>query len=338
MKLGIIGTGYMGRTHYTAAGQVSGVEVVAVADARGTTFLEGEFPNVRAYTDGLDLIRDEEVDAVIIAVPTFLHETFAVEAARHGKHILCEKPFALTVAAAERMLEAANAGNVSLMIAQPLRFWPAYVALRRAVLEGRIGRPRFVHGWRLATMPDWGAWFQDPSKSGGCLLDLHIHDLDFAYHLLGQPRSVYTAGVLDTNGASSHVDTTLQYPDCVATLEASYDLPPSWPFSMGLRVSGESGCVEYSFAVSGNVEEREAASTRLMHYPRKGRAVEIDFETGDAYVEQLRYFVGTVARGAGLSVCPPDESLAVMKVYEACVASLESGATVDLGDSAMERR
>jgi predicted dehydrogenase len=330
IRLGIVGLGHIATTHLAAAEQTTEVAIAAATRSRSADAVLVNHPRLKIYDRPADLFGDRSLDGVIVCVPTYLHEEFVVAAARAGKHILCEKPFALDVGAAERMLQAARVQGVTLMIAQVLRFWPEYVRVHATAASGRLGELQAVSAWRLATYPPWGSWFRDPEKSGGCLLDLQIHDIDFVHWLMGPPDSVFARGLQSPTGSWDHVVTTLGYPDAVAQVEASYLMPPGWPFRMGLRATGGAAAIEYDWRVVGNIEERAVAERRVRLFEAGKAPFEVPIENTDAYVEQLKYFAQLIACGQSPDRCPPEESLAVMRVMAACRQSVETAAPVRL--------
>ncbi len=330
IRLGIIGLGHIATTHLSAAEQIPDAAIVAATRSSSGEGVLVRYPRLQIYDRPADLLHDRSIDGVIICVPTFLHEEFVIAAARAGKHILCEKPFALDVPSAERMLQVVRAEGVTLMIAQVLRFWPEYVRVRETIQSGRIGEVQTVSAWRLATYPPWGSWFRDPAKSGGCLLDLQVHDIDFVHWLLGPPEIVSARGLRSATGSWDHVVTTLGYATSLAHIEASYLMPPGWPFRMGLRASGSTATIDYDWRVVGNIEERAAAERRVHLYEAGKAPFEVPVEKTDAYVEQLRYFARQVSLGLPPDLCPPEESLAVMRVMAACRESVEAGLPIRL--------
>lgn len=330
VRLGIAGMGAMGRIHYEASLKVRNARVVAVSTSRPQEARAFLPPEVAITRDYKDLLQNSGVDAVVIAVPTFLHEEYATEAAQRGRHILCEKPFAMDQAAARRMLDVAGRAGVILMIAQVLRFWPHYALIKAMVAEGRLGAIRAVDAYRLATYPGWGEWFRDPWKSGGARLDVQIHDADFIYWLLGLPKQIHAAGFKSTQGAWDHVVTTFRYPDVVASMEATFLMPAGWPFSCGIRVTGEAGCLEYDFRVAGNMAERGEATNRLLFYTPQAPTQTLVTSDEDMYVAQLRYFADCVESGRDPAQCPPGESYEVMGLMDHCLDSLERGQVVSV--------
>ena len=286
--------------------------------------------DVALFTNFSDMLRCAELQAVIVCVPTHLHEQFVIEALSQGLSVLCEKPFALDLASAQRMLGARRSSPGCLMIAQVLRFWPSYVRIKQLVTEGTIGTVQAVAAHRLAQYPPWGDWFRDPKKSGGAMLDMQVHDIDFVYWLLGSPQEVYAAGRQSQTGSWDQVTSLLRYPNSIATLEATYLMPTAWPFTCGIRVTGSHGCLEFSFRVGGNVEQREQADSSLRLYANDGTVSEPAVAQDDMYVAQLQYFGDCVARKQPPSLCPPEETFEVMKIMSACRQSLSMRVPVQL--------
>ena len=204
-KIAIVGFGFMGRMHYGNWKKIRGAKVVAICDAnlaQLTTVTGGniagsdattDFTGVDIYDDFAKMLAAGGFDVVDVTLPTPLHPDMTVAALRAGYHVLCEKPMALKVRDCDRMLKAAEASGKTLLIAQCLRFWPEYVALRKLLLSGRYGRVVAADFFRASCAPDpKGAhgWFLAEKKSGGCLLDLHIHDADMIAWLFGKPKCV----------------------------------------------------------------------------------------------------------------------------------------------------
>jgi predicted dehydrogenase len=330
VKLGIAGTGYIGRVHLEAARGVPEVRVLAVATLKAEEISEA-FPGLQIYPTYQELLRDDRLDAVIICLPTHLHEVAAVEAAARGLHILCEKPMGLEAASAQRMLQAAQAHGCILMVAHVLRFWPQYARIKELVEAGEVGSVCSVTACRLAKYPPWSDWFRDPAQSGGCLLDLQIHDVDFVHWMLGHPQSVYTVGIQTSTGSWDHVHTTLNYPQAQASLEATYLMPESWPFTTRIQVLGTGGALEYTFRVSANMQERDQASHFFRLYKSDGTVSEPTGPGDDMFAAQLRYFAGCVADRQPPRLCPPEETCQVMQVMTASRQSADSGRVVALG-------
>jgi myo-inositol 2-dehydrogenase / D-chiro-inositol 1-dehydrogenase len=183
LRVGVVGTGMMGRYHVERlAGGVPNAEVVAVSDV----YVEGarkvgEQVGARVYSDGNELVRDDEVDAVLIASPGFTHEEFTLACLAADKPVLCEKPLAPTADACVRVLEAEAAKPRRLIQVGFMRRYDAdFRALKAGVDDGRVGRPLLLHCiHRNASVPP--AFTTDMMIS-----DSVVHDIDVTRWLLGQ--------------------------------------------------------------------------------------------------------------------------------------------------------
>jgi len=200
MRVGIIGAGWPGERHTEAYKLVPAVEVVAVSDTdekRRHAFAR-RFDVPRVYGGYQELIADPNIDAVSIGLPNDLHCPAAVLALASGKHVLCEKPPALTVAEAEQMAEAARSRGLVLSYALQRRFNTATVELGRLISEGALGD---VYHARAVWTRTWGVpggvggWFTDPARAGGgALIDIGVHVLDMAWYLMGRPDPLTVSG------------------------------------------------------------------------------------------------------------------------------------------------
>src|SRR5262249_15186888 len=148
---------------------------------------------------------------VDVCVPTPLHAKVVTAALAAGKHVLCEKPLARTLAETQAIARIARTATSFLMPAMCMRFWPEWAWLKQAVSKNRYGRVLSASFLRQGTIPP--GWYRDGELSGGALLDLHVHDTDFVCHLFGRPKSVSSQGCRGRNGRTDHVMTQYQYDD-----------------------------------------------------------------------------------------------------------------------------
>ena len=167
------------------------VEVVALADCR-EEFLQkaaAEFPEARTYTYGMELIERENLDAVHICLPSYLHTEHAVAAMKKGMNVLVEKPVCLTREEGELLLETQKETGVKVMVGQVVRAFDEYRYLKEVYVNKTLGKLKSIVMQRVSGNVRWGfeGWFHDEKKSGSVVLDLHIHDLDFLRYMLGEP-------------------------------------------------------------------------------------------------------------------------------------------------------
>jgi predicted dehydrogenase len=191
MKIALLGLGFMGATHLKALKNIRQVELVAVA-SDDDRMADCSAP--RKYRDWRDAVADPQAEAFDICLPTNLHASAAVAALNAGKHVLVEKPMALDAAEADAMIEAARRSGRILMVAQVLRFFPAYRVMADVVKSGRLGAVRAAMFRRRSATPAWGAWLTDKRASGGGIFDLMVHDVDMCLHLFGPPEAVSATG------------------------------------------------------------------------------------------------------------------------------------------------
>jgi len=302
MKLGLLGYGFMGGVHLAALQRIEGVTVPAVASrmrpsadgpSRGNMNLpSGPLPDsVRWSSDWRQVVRDPTIDAVDICLPTNLHKEIVIEALNSGKHVLCEKPMALSASDCDDILAAAAKSSNVFMVGQVLRFMSPYRYAASFLRE--VGRDA-VTGCTLQRStgyPDWGGWLAKEECSGGAILDLLSHDLEQALSLFGPPASVSATsrGPVDTMNA------VLRYED-------------------GLVVNVDGGWYssDTPFNASFCLEAGEASLTfhdgKLVRHANGREDEAIALPEEDPYYREIAYFVDCCRCGVSPELCPPAES------------------------------
>jgi predicted dehydrogenase len=199
VRVGIMGGGWPGQAHAKGYDASGGFKIVAVADlipARREK-LQAEHRIAKVYADAKELIADKDVDAVSVCLPTFLHAPIAVAALKAGKHVICEKPPAMSAKEAKQIEAAARKAGKVVLYAVQRRFGGHEQAAKQAIAKGYAGDVYHARaGWmRTRGIPIGTGWFTDKSRSGGgALIDLGVHALDLAWYLLGQPKPVSAFG------------------------------------------------------------------------------------------------------------------------------------------------
>ena len=157
-------------------------------DSEAVEFVE----HINFYTDLDEMFTKEQFDFVDICVPSFLHSKITCDVLRCGYHVMCEKPMALYFEDCLEMIRASEEMGKELMIGQCLRFYPAFDYIKEVIDDGRFGKVTGAYFSRISEPPVWGweNWFMDPKRSGGCITDLHIHDVDIIRYLFGEPKAV----------------------------------------------------------------------------------------------------------------------------------------------------
>jgi myo-inositol 2-dehydrogenase / D-chiro-inositol 1-dehydrogenase len=246
MRVGIVGAGTMGAVH-AAGWKSTDATLVGVMSKNQASALEvGKRFETRVFGTYEDLLN--EVDIIDICVPTDFHKDLVLQAAKLGRHIICEKPIALTIEDGQTMIEACKAAKVRLFIAMVVRFFPQYSAAQQAVANGQIGNIGVMRLKRVAYQPIGDeAWFTDEARSGGMLVDLMIHDFDYARWLGGEVKRVFAKSVRgqDPNAPSDYALVTLGFDDGrMALVEGGWAYPPG-VFRTALDIAGSDGVIEW---------------------------------------------------------------------------------------------
>lgn len=335
--VGIIGLGFMGATHYRAflAAQDAGFQcrVIAVCDRSperltGRADVMGNIDTghgerlfdptrLRVSREPRDLLIDPRIHLLSICTPTDSHADLAIAALRAGKHVLVEKPVALSSTEARRIAETARETGRLCMPAMCMRFWPGWTWLRERVRDGRFGPVRSAVFQRLGSAPTWNPEFYgDPARSGGSLFDLHIHDADFIRWCFGPPIAVASTGSL------AHVTTLYRYPDGGprhVVAEGGQDHAPGFGFRMRYVVAFEKATADFDLGRTPHL---------LLH--RDGTSEPVDLPAGAGYDGQIRHIVDAIlgARTNADLLATIDEAVEVTRILEAERQSLESGQAV----------
>ncbi|MFJ8895362.1 Gfo/Idh/MocA family protein [Leifsonia sp. NPDC102414] len=293
----IVGAGRMAEAH--ARGWLAlGVRVRAVVSPRRRPSLPAA-PDARWDTTLDEALTDPAVTIVSVCTPTPTHAELAIRALEAGRNVLLEKPIALTVEDARAVAAAADRAPGVLMVAQVVRFFPAYAELAERVAAGGIGRVRALRATRLTSSPHRPDWLADEEQSGGMVVDFAIHDFDQANLHFGEPVAV--TAVRTPGGYGAPVTTTIEYRDGgVATVLSVADLPEGFAFSTSLDLVGTDG-----------VDALQPAE-------------------GEPFVAQARYFLDCVTEGSPPDRCPTSAAVDALRVALAARKSLRASTRVVL--------
>ncbi len=279
LRVGIVGAGVMGQTHLAAwvaeghpvtlfdvvpgvAAEVAGRFGAGAAGPAGSVGSVGAGAAVaREAAAGASVVAAETLDALFersdvvdVCTATHQHAEVAIAAARAGRHVICEKPIARTVADAEAMIVAAADSGVRLFVAQVLRFFPEYEAARRTVLDGAIGAPAVLRLKRASYRPRHapGHWFFDEAKSGGMIVDLMIHDFDYVRWVAGEVVAVQcrSTAVERPGRETDHAFAILTHASgAISQVTGSWAYAPP-AFRTSFEIAGSHGLIEYDSATA----------------------------------------------------------------------------------------
>lgn len=219
VKVGLIGAGFVTDLHtFSFQKYVPNAEVVAVASptpGKAAHFAKARgIPN--AFENYRDLLAMKDIDVITVAVPNDLHAQVTIDAARAGKHVICEKPLCKTLEEADQMIDACRQHGVLLLYAEELLFAPKYVRAKTLIDEGALGKVFIAKQWEEHSGPHM-PWFWDVNRSGGgVLLDMGCHSIEYTRWVLGKPK---VKSVSATLGTFVHADKTQGEDHAVAVIE-----------------------------------------------------------------------------------------------------------------------
>lgn len=325
LNLGIIGAGRIADIHARSIQAVETARIAGVVDVDSKRVERfASIYHTRSYASVDALLEDQSIDAVIICSPTFAHAEQAIHAAEAGKHILCEKPLAMTLEEADRIIAATDRAGVILMVGHVLRLMPEYRSACELLTGGELGQVRTMYAARMSglTAGAWQGWLLDDRFSLG-VFDAQIHDLDFFTWVLGKGQTIESRGWRAPAGALEHVSSVLTYDqECWVIAESSFAVPPTYPFTMYLRAICERGVLEFHFQGESYAKPN---SRRLTLYSSQGKARDLTPPSGDPYADQMRRFVAGVQRGEAPSHGCAKDARAVLSLALAAQRSLEKG-------------
>jgi predicted dehydrogenase len=326
VRVGVVGAGFIGETH-VAAWSAEGAHVVVydVDGARAASLAERH--GARAAASLTELV--DRVSVVDVCTPTHLHAEVAIAAAEAERHVICEKPIARTLADAEAMVTAARLHGVRLFVGHVVRFFPEYVAARRAVLDGAIGDPAVLRLTRATFRPRQPIdhWFFDPARSGGIILDMMIHDLDFARWIAGDVMTVQcrSVGASQPDLGVDHAVAILTHcSGAISHVSASWGYAPP-TFRTEFEIAGSRGLIEHDSSTTMPV-----ISSLLAHTETGGLTAMADTVlAGDPFRLELAEFARAIRDGTEARVGATD-GLEALRLALAADESARTGAVVRL--------
>lgn len=332
-KYAIIGFGGLGKIHLANLIELErergDIKLVAICGADPKTFKQNvkinlgtvdigslDFDSCNFYVDYKELIDKEAPDFIVSAVPTYLHEEVAAYALLRGIHIFSEKPMALSVDGCDRMISLAKSRGLVLMIGQCLRFDPAFTLLKELISSEKYGKAYRAEFVRYSELPmwSWNNWILDPEKSGGCVLDMHIHDVDLINWFFGTPKTLRSA-VTEKKAELEAIFTQYFYDELLVTSAADWSLPSSFPFDSRCQINFENACAVISGGELTIYSDGEKEKPKL--------------SLESAFVSEMREFLAQVIDGAECSVISAESVRDSVKLAKAEILSAKLGQSVE---------
>ncbi|MGO1582100.1 MAG: Gfo/Idh/MocA family protein [Actinomycetaceae bacterium] len=331
LGIGIVGVGGIALSHMAALRTMTSARLVAVCDvdaARAAEVAHAE--RCAGYGSAEELLADDAVDAVIVCTPNMTHESLGLQVLEAGKHLLMEKPLALTPDGARAVAAEADARGLALAVGHSHRFADQSLAVREVIDAGEIGSPRFVRvvmngGW---IWPGWQSWVLNPELSGGHSLHNGVHLVDLASWWIGEPAtSVFSVGQHATSESLQIHDYLVMElgfaGGASAVCEISRGERPRNAGYLELTVVGSEGVLSRTWDAEGILAWTDAGLT----------AWGVDGSGGRTFVRELEAFVAA-ARGEADVVPPLSAAIHAVDIAVASEASLREGRTIEIGAAA----
>lgn len=333
----------MGWIHYLAYQKVQGIELGAICtrdakkragDWRG---IKGNFgpegtkvdlSGVAAYAEIDELLADKDVDLVDLCLPPDMHADIAVKALQSGKHVLVEKPMALTTADCERMVAAASAAGKQLLVGHVLPFFPEYAYARKLIDERTYGKLLGGTFKRVISDPLWLKDFYDPNKVGGPLVDLHVHDAHLIRMLFGMPAAVSSQGRM-RGDVVEYCNTLFHFDDPALAVSATSGVvnQQGRPFTHGFEIHLEQATLQFEFAAFTNAAE----TMPLKIITSDGEVLRPDLGDGDpvsGFVAEIEETARSIATGKPSAILSGDLARDAIILCHKQTESVRSGQTV----------
>jgi len=322
----------MGRNHVRVYRELASAELVAVADCdAGTAGRIAQLSDCQAYVDHRQMLECERPDVVSVAVPTAAHCEVVLDALSAGSNVLVEKPMALTVEHAEKMVDAARSAGRLLMVGHVERYNPAIVELRKRLMNGELGRVFQIHARRLSPLPR-------RIVDAGVVFDLATHDIDIMWHLIGQPVTRAYAETATTL-QHSHEDLLLGIlhfaSGTFGLVEANWLTPTKL---RELYVTGEAGMYhtdyltqDLYFYENGEVTTTDWNALTVLRGVSEGAMTRFVFPKSEPLAGEITAFLAAVERGDEHGIVTGAEGLRVVKLALALLESSRVRSTVECG-------
>ncbi len=327
--VGIIGYGFMGRTHARAyqSAHRDGYpcRMLAVADttvqaldqtqeAAGnivSSAPEIDSSGITLLCDAQELIQRSDIALVSICTHTQTHVELAIQALKAGKHVLVEKPISLKPEAVRSLADFASQSQQVCVPAMCMRFWPAWVRVREIIESKQYGPVRSAVFHRLGSRPTWAAdFYTDDTRTGGVLYDLHIHDTDFIIHCFGTPDAVTTAG------DGLHLSTIYHYAKGPVHVlaQAAWDYQPSAGFQMRYTIVCEQATIDFDISRDDQL---------MIYHGDSSTPVDVGPLTG--YDGEIRYVLDLISGQPDCNTTSMNDASMVASVLDAQRRSMEKG-------------
>ena len=255
------------------------------------------------YYDMEEMLEKEKPDLVDICLPTRFHADTTIKLLKRGYNVLCEKPMASTYEDCQRMLQAVNPTINQLMIGQCLRFYPEYEYLQDLVVNKNYGEVINAEFYRYSPPPFWSGdnWQMNVNQSGGCLVELNIHDIDYIRWAFGEPNDA-TCCMESRINEMDYVESHFNYDTCHVKVHSGWTTPED-TFKYGYQVQFEQALLQMQ---NGKITVQEIGK----------EPTEVPVTLRDGVIGEIEYFVNILLHNLDNEKNPPESSARTMLLLE----------------------
>lgn len=316
ISIGIAGAGLMGETHAQNYLKIKDIELYALSEKNNIkqNIFKDRFSPLIVYDDVYKMIEDDNIDLIDICLPTPMHAKIAIAALAKNKHVLLEKPIALNLDDALLIKKAAENSSGKFMVAHVLRFWPEYKSMRKIINTSMIDETICgIYASRYNELPLWSedTWIMDEKLSGGLIIDLIIHDIDYIIWNFGKADKVFCHGIFNDKNFAIQVMAVLKLKNgAVAYIDGGYLNPTGSGLTSQMRLYSNNSSLEM-FSNKNTIKLSQ----------KKELTKEVDVYGNDGYLEELSYFIDCIKQKKEPVIITIDDAIESLKT---CLAIKES--------------
>lgn len=314
IKVGILGTGF-GKTHANIYSKLKNVKIEGVFGRTEEKLKKlGDELGVFVTNNIDDIIKNPDINLIDVCLPTNVHKKYVVKSLENGKDVFCETPICYTLEEAEVMKSCAEKNNKKIFVDLFFKFSDPHRIAIELIKTKSLGKPLTITAYQK-TPPHWGNMDLDK-----IVQDFMLHNFDFITEIKGMPQSLVANGYYNNN---SHICSTLEYEDGLASVESSTLLPGKFPFNIGFTIICEHGTIYFD----GKYGEKTKQEMKIY---KNEEIKEVTLPSNDDYEEAIKHVISHIEKNKNSSIISIDEAIKSLNIVLAIKESLNSNCTVSL--------
>ncbi|MGH7179594.1 MAG: Gfo/Idh/MocA family protein [Tepidisphaeraceae bacterium] len=342
-KVGFIGAGGIALMHMQYLKKIDGVGIAAASDVSAAALerARDEYAIPSIYADHREMLKKEaDLDAISVCTPNGLHARNTIDALEAGKHVMVEKPMAMSATEAQSMNDAAKRANKKLIVGFQYRFDPKSRMIHDQISSGAFGKVMYVRcqALRRRGIPNWGVFGRKDLQGGGPMIDIGVHVLEMAHYMIGSPNPVSATGNTWTFFGNKPSDTSCMWPNWDHKTYSVEDMAAGMVrFDNGAILTIEASFVAHIEKDIWNVNvmcEKGGANWETGQIFADYAKQQMNMTPGhvdrpDIFEAKMRHFVD-VCRDGKENVSPGEHGMMVQKMLDGVYASAEKGREVEI--------